>query len=163
MERCETRSLPSRLLRGDCDDLQSCYSPGAEAGVAGSWALMCQQKTTGRRGLSKEASPLGPVAPAAGSVLPDVAAIVVFYLLHTVLMAYVLLSVFFDAKNGFQAEKPAQAAIFIVAIVAVLGQIVWHWRLIRRRERAECFHAFTQNHWLGLTWFVAVCLLCVFV
>jgi len=89
----------------------------------------------------------------------DVAAIVAFYLLHAALMAYVLADVFLGIKNGFQAVKPAWAAIFIVVLLAVLAQILWHWRLIRSRERADCFRAFTQNHWLGLCWFVAVVLL----
>ncbi len=89
----------------------------------------------------------------------DVAAIVAFYLLHAAFMAYVLADVFLGIKNGFQAVKPAWAAIFIVVLLAVLAQILWHWRLIRSRERADCFRAFTQNHWLGLCWFVAVVLL----
>ena len=89
----------------------------------------------------------------------DVAAIVGFYLLHTALMAYVLLDAFLSIKNGFQAEKSAWAAIFSIVFLAVLGQIYWHWRLIRGRERSSCFRAFTQNHWLGLCWFVAVVLL----
>ena len=89
----------------------------------------------------------------------DVAAIVGFYLLHTVLMAYVLLDSVLGIKNGFQAVKPAWIAIFSIVILAVLGQIYWHWRLIRGRERALCFRAFTQNHWLGLCWFVAVLVL----
>lgn len=89
----------------------------------------------------------------------DVAAIVGFYLLHTVLMAYILLDGFLGIKNGFQAVKPAWIAIFSIVILAVLGQIYWHWRLIRGRERALCFRAFTQNHWLGLCWFVAVLVL----
>lgn len=89
----------------------------------------------------------------------DVAAIVGFYLLHTALMAYVLLDSVLGIKNGFQAVKPAWIAIFSIVILAVLGQIYWHWRLIRGRERALCFRAFTQNHWLGLCWFVAVLVL----
>lgn len=89
----------------------------------------------------------------------DVAAIVGFYLLHAALMAYVLLDSVLGIKNGFQAVKPAWIAIFSIVILAVLGQIYWHWRLIRGRERALCFRAFTQNHWLGLCWFVAVLVL----
>ena len=88
----------------------------------------------------------------------DVAAIVLFYLQHTALMAYVLWS-FYGIKSAFQAVDPAQAAIFILVILAVLAQVFWHWRLIRSRQRESCFRAFTQNHWLGLCWFVAVVLL----
>ena len=93
----------------------------------------------------------------------DVAAIVAFYLLHAAIMAYVLAYVLIDEvlgmKNGLQAVKPAWAAIFLIAVLLVLAQVFWHGRLIRSRSRADCFRAFTQNHWLGLTWFVAVLLL----
>lgn len=88
----------------------------------------------------------------------DVAAIVAFYLLHTALMLAVF-SMKFGFNFSFNGAKPAWAAIFIVVVWAVLAQIVWHWHLIRRREREACFRAFTQNHWLGLCWFVAVVLL----
>ena len=43
--------------------------------------------------------------------------------------------------------------------MCLMAQVFWHGRLIRSRSRADCFRAFTQNHWLGLTWFVAVLLL----
>ena len=86
----------------------------------------------------------------------DVAAIVLFYLLHWGLMAYVL-----GMKFGLQAVKPAQAAIFSIAALLVLAQVVWHWRLIKTRQREACFRAFTQNHWIGLLWFVAVVLMSV--
>ena len=93
----------------------------------------------------------------------DVAAIVAFYLLHAAIMAYVLAYVLIDEvlgmKNGLQAVKPAWVAIFTIAVLLVLAQVFWHGWLIRSRSRADCFRAFTQNHWLGLTWFVAVLLL----
>jgi 4-hydroxybenzoate polyprenyltransferase len=84
----------------------------------------------------------------------DVVAIVLFYLLHTALMAYVL-----SMKFGLSAAKPAWAAIFSIAVLLVLAQIVWHWRLIQTRQCETCFRAFTQNHWIGLLWFVAVLLM----
>jgi len=33
---------------------------------------------------------------------------------------------------------------------------VWHWSLIRQRDRDGCFRAFTRNHWLGLAVFAGV-------
>jgi 4-hydroxybenzoate polyprenyltransferase len=36
--------------------------------------------------------------------------------------------------------------------------VVWHFQLIRHRQREGCFKAFTANHWLGLTLFVATVL-----
>ena len=84
----------------------------------------------------------------------DVAAIVGFYVLHTALMACVL-----GMKFGLQAVKPAWIAIFSIAVLLVLAQIAWHWSLIKTRQREACFRAFTQNHWIGLLWFVAVVLM----
>ena len=49
--------------------------------------------------------------------------------------------------------------IVFIAVLTVLPQVTWHLKLIRQRERAACFRAFSQNHWLGLTWFVAALLL----
>jgi len=38
----------------------------------------------------------------------------------------------------------------------VLGQVVWHYTLIRTRAREGCFKAFRLNHWLGFTLFVGI-------
>ena len=48
------------------------------------------------------------------------------------------------------------SAIFYVALFAVLGQVVWHYTLIRTRAREGCFKAFRLNHWLGFTLFVGI-------
>ena len=48
------------------------------------------------------------------------------------------------------------SAIFYVSLFAVLGQVVWHYTLIRTRARAGCFKAFRLNHWLGFTLFVGI-------
>jgi 4-hydroxybenzoate polyprenyltransferase len=39
-----------------------------------------------------------------------------------------------------------------------LGCAVYHWTLIRGRDRALCFRAFLHNHWLGLAVFAGVAL-----
>ena len=52
----------------------------------------------------------------------------------------------------------AHAAILLIAISLALGQVVWHYRLIRERTREGCFKAFRQNHWLGLTVFLGIVL-----
>ena len=80
----------------------------------------------------------------------DVAAIAAFYLAHTAIMAYVFIVFWL-----IQAVKPAWAAMYLIvfaAVLVVLAQVAWHLKLIRKRERADCFRAFSQNHWLGLTW-----------
>lgn len=53
-------------------------------------------------------------------------------------------------------KQYAQGALFVVAIGLALGQVVWHFTLIRARQREGCFKAFRLNHWLGLTVFVGI-------
>jgi 4-hydroxybenzoate polyprenyltransferase len=36
------------------------------------------------------------------------------------------------------------------------AQAVWHYRLIRRREREGCFRAFRLNHWIGCALFAGL-------
>lgn len=49
-----------------------------------------------------------------------------------------------------------QGAIFCIVIVLTLGQVAWHYTLIRSRSRAGCFKAFRLNHWLGFTLFAGI-------
>ncbi|MFG6463442.1 4-hydroxybenzoate octaprenyltransferase [Roseateles sp. DXS20W] len=42
---------------------------------------------------------------------------------------------------------------FLAGMAVAAAQALWHWTLIRRRSRAECFTAFRANHWLGLAVF----------
>ena len=37
-----------------------------------------------------------------------------------------------------------------------LGQVLWHYSLIRTRSREGCFKAFRLNHWLGCTLFAGI-------
>ena len=41
---------------------------------------------------------------------------------------------------------------------AALAQAAWHYRLIRRRERENCFKAFRHNHWMAATFFAGLAL-----
>jgi 4-hydroxybenzoate polyprenyltransferase len=43
-----------------------------------------------------------------------------------------------------------------VMLLAALGQVAWHFRLIKDRTRDGCFKAFRLNHWLGFTVFLGV-------
>ena len=47
-------------------------------------------------------------------------------------------------------------AVFYIAIGVMLGQVVWHYTLIRTRSREGCFKAFRLNHWLGFTLFAGI-------
>jgi 4-hydroxybenzoate polyprenyltransferase len=48
------------------------------------------------------------------------------------------------------------SALFYIAIGVMLGQVVWHYTLIRTRSREGCFKAFRLNHWLGFTLFAGI-------
>jgi 4-hydroxybenzoate polyprenyltransferase len=46
-------------------------------------------------------------------------------------------------------------ALFYTGILIAALISLWHYRLIRGRERAGCFRAFLGNHWLGLAIFAS--------
>jgi 4-hydroxybenzoate polyprenyltransferase len=73
----------------------------------------------------------------------DVTAIMVFYVLHLGIWAWVITR---------QVHNPLLWLAFGVA----LAQVVWHYILIRDRSRDGCFKAFRLNHWLGFTLFAGV-------
>jgi len=45
---------------------------------------------------------------------------------------------------------------FYLGLVIAAGCVAYHYALIRRRERAECFRAFRHNQWVGLAVFAGV-------
>ena len=73
----------------------------------------------------------------------DVAAVLSSYLIYLSIWAAALYSI-------------ARTAILLIAITLTLGQVVWHYQLIRERAREGCFKAFRLNHWLGFTVFVGI-------
>ncbi len=73
----------------------------------------------------------------------DVSAIMLFYALYIVIWLLALI------------KTAGEATILIVFAVAV-AQVLWHYRLIRSRERDGCFAAFRANHWLGFTFFAGI-------
>ncbi len=73
----------------------------------------------------------------------DVPVVMACYLIFMLIWALA------GASKGF-------GALFYIAIGVVLGQVVWHFTLIRTRTRAGCFKAFRLNHWLGFTLFVGI-------
>jgi 4-hydroxybenzoate polyprenyltransferase len=46
--------------------------------------------------------------------------------------------------------------VLALALAAAAGQTLWHYLLIRDRQREGCFKAFRVNHWLGFTLFAGV-------
>ena len=67
----------------------------------------------------------------------------------------------YAAYLGIWGAVLAQALTYpawIVGLAVAAVQALWHYRLIRLRERDNCFTAFRQNHWLGCTVFVGIAL-----
>ena len=75
----------------------------------------------------------------------DVAAVMAFYALH--LLGWTAL------LAPWSLGWPWGLCLGLAAL-----QALWHYRLIRHRERAGCFQAFRLNHWLGATVFVGIVL-----
>ncbi len=73
----------------------------------------------------------------------DVPVVMLSYLVYMVIWALALV-------------EYALGAMFNIAIGLALGQILWHYTLIRNRSRAGCFKAFRLNHWLGFTLFAGI-------
>jgi 4-hydroxybenzoate polyprenyltransferase len=73
----------------------------------------------------------------------DVAAVMLFYALYLLVWA---------AAGALLAFG---LAYFVGLLVAAL-MALWHYRLIKHREREDCFKAFRLNHWLGLAVFAGV-------
>ncbi len=69
-------------------------------------------------------------------------------LFYAIFMCFWLLAL---AKSGW-------SAIYYVALALVAVQVLWHYRLIRQRERGGCFQAFRLNHWIGATLFAGIAL-----
>ena len=73
----------------------------------------------------------------------DVAAVMACYVATFALIAFV----------GLEAGR----GVFFFAGIAVAAAIaVYHYLLIRGRERASCFKAFLHNNWVGFALFVAL-------
>ena len=75
----------------------------------------------------------------------DVAAIMLFFVLCLGLTAWAL------APMGLGWP-------WALGLALAAAQVLWHFSLIRARERAGCFVAFSQSHWLGAALFAGVAL-----
>jgi 4-hydroxybenzoate polyprenyltransferase len=73
----------------------------------------------------------------------DVPAVMLCYLVFISIWASVLI-------------QQALDAVFFIAIIVALLQVIWHYTLIRQRSRDGCFKAFRLNHWLGFTLFAGI-------
>jgi len=75
----------------------------------------------------------------------DVAAVMVFYAAYLGIW-------------GFLLAQTLRYPAWTVGLAVAAAQALWHYRLIRLREREGCFTAFRQNHWLGFAVFVGIAL-----
>ena len=73
----------------------------------------------------------------------DVAAVMLFYALY--LMVWAAVGVLL-----------ALGWVYFVGLAAAAAMALWHFRLIKDRQRDDCFKAFRLNHWLGLVVFAGV-------
>jgi len=48
--------------------------------------------------------------------------------------------------------------LYYAGLAVALGCAVFHWTLLKRRDRAASFRAFLHNHWLGLSVFAGIVL-----
>jgi 4-hydroxybenzoate polyprenyltransferase len=64
-------------------------------------------------------------------------------------LVFMLIWALAGVMNGF-------GTLFYIALGAMLGQVVWHYTLIRTRSREGCFKAFRLNHWLGFALFLGI-------
>ena len=75
----------------------------------------------------------------------DVAAVMLFFATYLAIWLWIALR---HASSGF----------LVAAFGVAAAQVVWHYTLIRRRERAGCFVAFSKSHWISLVVFVGIVL-----
>ena len=54
--------------------------------------------------------------------------------------------------------RQAVGPLYYAGLAVALACAVFHWTLIRRRDRDACFRAFLHNHWLGLAVFAGIAL-----
>ena len=82
----------------------------------------------------------------------DVPVIMLWYAAHTAIWWTVL----WQHAGLASADAPGwKLAVWGITPLVAVAQVLWHYALIRTRERERCFRAFTQNHWIGFVVFVA--------
>ena len=75
----------------------------------------------------------------------DVAAVMLCYAGFVALMAWV-------------GGAAGRGGIYFAGLVVAAAIAVYHWTLIRHRERGDCFRAFRHNNWLGAAVFAGLAL-----
>ncbi len=73
----------------------------------------------------------------------DVAAVMVFHVLHLVSWAWL-------------GSRLGLGGLYLGGVAVAGAQVAWHYTLIRDRTREGCFRAFRLNHWVGFALFAGV-------
>lgn len=79
---------------------------------------------------------------------------------HDVLAVMLCYAVFIIIMAGVGVVEGLAWPYFIGLAIAI-GIALYHYTLIKNRDRPRCFKAFLHNHWLGLTVFAGTVLGCV--
>jgi 4-hydroxybenzoate polyprenyltransferase len=69
-----------------------------------------------------------------------------------------ILQLLFLLAMSLSAQHFGLGWIYQCGLLLAAGMFVWQQKLIFKRERDDCFKAFLQNHWVGMTIFVATVL-----
>ena len=72
-----------------------------------------------------------------------------------VLIVMVCYAVYLGGLTWLGRERQMGPLYYIGVLIATLLAL-WHYRLIRKRERDDCFRAFLNNHWLGFAVFAGI-------
>jgi 4-hydroxybenzoate polyprenyltransferase len=75
-----------------------------------------------------------------------------------IMLSYVLFMLIWSIALSRFGGRQALGWPFVAGVLLAVVQAVWHWRLIRHRQRDSCFLAFRMNHWLGFTIFAGIAL-----
>ncbi len=81
----------------------------------------------------------------------DVVGIMLFYTLYLGIWHWLIVC------SPYQIRLTSPM-LWYAALIVASGQVIWHFLLIRQRERMSCFKAFRVNHWLGFTLFLGIVL-----
>lgn len=73
----------------------------------------------------------------------DVLAVMICYALFLVTMVFV-------------GRWSGRGGCYYAGLAVAFGLAVYHWRLIRNRDRADCFRAFLHNSWVGAFIFLGI-------
>jgi 4-hydroxybenzoate polyprenyltransferase len=73
-------------------------------------------------------------------------------------LAVLLCYAIFLAGMAYAGTLWQAGSLYYAGLLGALACAVWHWKLIRARERDGCFRAFLHNHWFGLAVFAGIAL-----